>query len=476
MAEVPEELQRRSAEARAAADGVSVDEVLARWRGEAPAAAPPPAEALEAAAPADVPAAPAPAAPAAAPAMSVEEYAKAAAEAAGMPEKLLMRSATAKAAKQGVSVEAVLAEMAGLPAPGTAPAPPPAVAEAPTPAAAAAPAAPAAASTMSTEEYAKAAAAASGMPEKLLMRSANAKAKAQGVAVEAVLAEMAGLPAPGTAPAAAPDAAPAAAAAVVPAAASAMSVEEYAKAAAAAAGMPEKLLMRSANAKAKAQGVAVEAVLAEMAGLPPPGAAPALAPTGTNGTAAVAAAPAPAPAAVPSGPPEGVRTQRLLTVVQARAIQQVKAEPTDKVNVWPHLLAIEFVALLVVTAVLIVISVIINAPLLEAANFNLTPNPSKAPWYFLGLQELLSYFDPMIAGVLIPGLIGLVGLMAIPYIDRNPSVRPADRKLAIMMFTFFLMGAATLVIIGSFFRGPGFNFTYPWSDGVFFDDLKDWLE
>ena len=171
-----------------------------------------------------------------------------------------------------------------------------------------------------------------------------------------------------------------------------------------------------------------------------------------------------------------MRTQRLLTVVRAEAIQQVKSEPTDKVSTWPHLVAVEFVALLVVTAVLIVISVVINAPLLEAANFNLTPNPSKAPWYFLGLQELLSYFDPMIAGVLIPGLIGLVGLMAIPYIDRNPSVRPTDRKLAIMMFTFFVMGAATLVILASFFRGPGFNFTYPWSDGVFFDDLKDWLE
>ncbi len=257
-----------------------------------------------------------------------------------------------------------------------------------------------------------------------------------------------------------------------------MTTDQYAKAAADASGMPEKLLMRSANAKAKAQGVPVEAILADMAGLPAPGpapAAPALAPTGTNGTVAAPAAPA-VPVAAPSGPPEGVRTQRLLTVVQAKAIQRVKAEPTDKVNVWPHLLAIEFVALLVVTAVLIVISVVINAPLLEAANFNLTPNPSKAPWYFLGLQELLSYFDPMIAGVLIPGLIGLVGLMAIPYIDRNPSIRPADRKLAIMMFTFFLMGAATLVIFGSFFRGPGFNFTYPWSDGVFFDDLKDWLE
>ena len=386
--------------------------------------------------------------------MSVDEYAKAAAAASGMPEKLLMRSANAKAKAQGVPVEAILAEMAGLPAPGTTPA-----------------------AAMSVDDYAKAAVAASGMPEKLLMRSANAKAKAQGVPVEAILAEMAGLPAPGAAPA--PAATPGCCASrcgCAPAAVQTMSVDEYAKAAAAAAGMPEKLLMRSANAKAKAQGVPVEAILAEMAGLPAPGAAPALAPTGTNGTTAVAAAPAVAPVAAPSGPPEGVRTQRLLTVVQAKAIQQVKTEPTDKVNVWPHLLAIEFVALLVVTALLIVISVVINAPLLEAANFNLTPNPSKAPWYFLGLQELLSYFDPMIAGVLVPGLIGLVGLMAIPYIDRNPSVRPADRKLAIMMFTFFLMGAATLVIIGSFFRGPGFNFTYPWSDGVFFDDLKDWLE
>jgi hypothetical protein len=312
------------------------------------------------------------------------------------------------------------------------------------------------------------------IPEEILRRSAEARATAEGVSVDEILARWSGEEAPQAAAPPAEPAAPAQAppvAAAPPPAAAAMSTDQYAKAAAEASGMPEKLLMRSAQAKAKAQGVPVESILAEMAGLPDPGAAPALAPTGTNGTA-VAPAPAPAPAPVPSGPPEGVRTQRLLTVVQAKAIQQVKAEPTDKVNVWPHLLAIEFVALLAVTAVLIVISVIINAPLLEAANFNLTPNPSKAPWYFLGLQELLSYFDPMIAGVLIPGLIGLVGLMAIPYIDRNPSVRPADRKLAIMMFTFFLMGAATLVILGSFC----FNFTYPWSDGVFFDDLKDWLE
>lgn len=230
------------------------------------------------------------------------------------------------------------------------------------------------------------------------------------------------------------------------------------------AEIPEHLLRRSAQAKAKATGVPFEQVYAEMSGgEPPPAAAQ---------PAAGAAAPAQAPAAAParSAPaiPEGVRTQRLLTVVKAKAIQQVKKEPTDKVNVWPHLLAIEFVALLVVTALLIVFSVFQDAPLLELANPNAQPNPSKAPWYFLGLQELLSYFDPQIAGVLIPGL-GLAGLAAIPYVDRTRSTRPSDRKFAIMMFTFFVISAAILTIIGSFYRGTGFNFTFPWRDGIFFD-------
>ena len=184
--------------------------------------------------------------------------------------------------------------------------------------------------------------------------------------------------------------------------------------------------------------------------------------------AAPAQAPATAPARTATAIPEGVRTQRLLTVVKAKAIQQVKREPTDKVNVWPHLLAIEFVALLVVTALLIVFSVFQDAPLLELANPNAQPNPSKAPWYFLGLQELLSYFDPQIAGVLIPGL-GLTGLAAIPFVDRNRSTRPSDRKFAIMMFTFFVIASAILTIIGSFYRGTGFNFTFPWRDGIFFD-------
>jgi quinol-cytochrome oxidoreductase complex cytochrome b subunit len=184
---------------------------------------------------------------------------------------------------------------------------------------------------------------------------------------------------------------------------------------------------------------------------------------------------APAAPAAPTGPPPGVRTQRLLTVVKANAIQGTSSEPADKVNVWPHLLAIEFVALLAMLALLTLMSVFIDAPLLEFANFNEQPNPSKAPWYFLGLQELLAYFDPQVAGVIIPGF-GVVALAFIPYIDRNPSVRPSDRKFAISIFTVFVMAASILTIFGSFFRGPGFNFTFPWRDGIFFDDLKTILE
>ncbi len=194
-----------------------------------------------------------------------------------------------------------------------------------------------------------------------------------------------------------------------------------------------------------------------------------------NGATRVAATVSARPMAPPTNAPEGVRTQRLLTVVKARAIQNVKAEPTDKVNTWPHLMIAEFTALLAMTALLLIMSVVLHAPLLEPANFNATPNPSKAPWYFLGLQELLSYFDPQIAGVTVPTIIGLVGFMMIPYIDRNPSTKPSDRKFAIMLYTIFLTGSATLTIIGVLFRGQGFNFAYPWRDGVYFDDLKDWV-
>lgn len=181
--------------------------------------------------------------------------------------------------------------------------------------------------------------------------------------------------------------------------------------------------------------------------------------------AAVATA---AGAGVPVGAGPGGHTQRLLTVVKSGSIQEAKSAPVDKVHTWPHLLAVEFVAGLACTTFLFMFSWFVNAPLLHAADFNKTPNPSKAPWYFLGLQELLTMFHPMIAGVTLPGM-GLVALILAPYLDRNASNKPEDRKFMISMMTLFLMFWATLVIIGSFFRGPGFNFTFPWKDGIFFE-------
>ncbi len=177
---------------------------------------------------------------------------------------------------------------------------------------------------------------------------------------------------------------------------------------------------------------------------------------------------APTGAGVPIGAGPGGHTQRLLTVVKSGSIQEVKAAPVDKVHTWPHLLAAEFVASLVCLAFTFVFSIFVNAPLLQLANINQTPNPSKAPWYFLGLQELLTMFHPMIAGVTIPG-VGLIVLMFAPYIDKNPSNRPEDRKFATCLMTIHLMFWAVLVMIGSFFRGPGFNFILPWRDGLFFD-------
>ena len=255
--------------------------------------------------------------------------------------------------------------------------------------------------------------------------------------------------------------------------------------------IPEHLLKRAAAARDKAK--------AEPAAAEPAAAEPAAAPAGdsripehllqrskaaksakeapaaeSGGSVAVAekvgavVAPAPTGGGVPIGAGPGGHTQRLLTVVKSGTIQDVKATPVDKVHTWPHLLAAEFVAALACTALVFVFSIFVHAPLLELANTNQTPNPSKAPWYFLGLQEMLTMFHPMIAGVTLPG-VGLIALIVAPYIDRNPSIKPEDRKFATSLQTVHIMFWAVLVIIGSFFRGPGFNFVLPWVDGLFFE-------
>jgi hypothetical protein len=200
----------------------------------------------------------------------------------------------------------------------------------------------------------------------------------------------------------------------------------------------------------------------------PAAAAATAAPAGTTTLAPTRQAPAPT-GNVPEPKRGAEEKHRLLALVPPEGIQRVEREQGDRINVWPHLLIEEFIALLLVTVTLVIFSTFVNAPLRELANPNLTPNPSKAPWYFLGLQELLRYFHPMVAGVLFAPTLVLLALAVVPYVDRNPSTKPGDRKIAITMFTMLMMFGATLTIIGSFFRGTGYNWVWPWAQGVFFD-------
>jgi len=161
------------------------------------------------------------------------------------------------------------------------------------------------------------------------------------------------------------------------------------------------------------------------------------------------------------------RRYRTLAVVKQEAITRVEKPLEDSVFVWPHLLVREFFAATAVMVMVTLLSIVIDAPLQDPANPNLTPNPAKAPWYFLGLQELLHYFPPTSAGVLVPGFT-LAALAVLPYIDRNPSRAYADRKVAIVTFTMFLVFWAVITLAGSFFRGPGWLWVWPW-DHVYFD-------
>ena len=143
-----------------------------------------------------------------------------------------------------------------------------------------------------------------------------------------------------------------------------------------------------------------------------------------------------------------------------------KTEVEDKIFTWPDLVFSEFICMVVLTVVMVVWSIGLKAPLEEPANSSVAPNPSKAPWYFLGLQEMLVYYDPWIAGVLLPSLI-IVGLMAIPYIDTNPLGNGyytfKERKTEIGLFLFgWLVLWSQMIVIGTFLRGPNWNFFGPY--------------
>jgi hypothetical protein len=160
---------------------------------------------------------------------------------------------------------------------------------------------------------------------------------------------------------------------------------------------------------------------------------------------------------------EGERL-RLLAVVEGVTLSKEKDRAADESFVWPDLMFLEFLAALAVTILLGVWALLADAPLREVANPTKTENPAKAPWYFVGLQELLVYFDPWIAGVMIP-LIILAGLMAIPYLDVNPRGNGgysfSARRFAV---THFLIGYGLwfgLILVGAILRGPNWNLVWP---------------
>ncbi|SRR5581483_10879583 len=160
-------------------------------------------------------------------------------------------------------------------------------------------------------------------------------------------------------------------------------------------------------------------------------------------------------AAAPVAPRRGVTGPELA----APPLVVRRREEEETVVTFPALVWKEFLAGLAMFCFLFLVSIWVNAPLLQRANTAITPNPAKAPWYFLGLQELLERFPPVMAGVAFPTFV-IVGMILTPYIDKNPSRRPQDRKVAIVIFTGYVMLAVAFVVIGVFFRSLAFNWDW----------------
>jgi len=151
-----------------------------------------------------------------------------------------------------------------------------------------------------------------------------------------------------------------------------------------------------------------------------------------------------------------------LGVVDRESVTAEERAVDDTVFTWPHMLVRHVVVALGTCATVLALGSRSRPPLRGLANPNLTPEPAKAPWYFAGLQELLSHFDPLIAGILIPTG-AVIALLLLPYIDRNPSTIARERKVAIVIFSGLLAIAVVLTVIGTFFRGPGWSFIAPWT-------------
>src|SRR6202522_2519692 len=171
---------------------------------------------------------------------------------------------------------------------------------------------------------------------------------------------------------------------------------------------------------------------------------------------------------------QGIANDKLIAILesdaQAAKTKYRKTQEWDpkwerEVHTWPYLMRMEFLVAILVTVLLMAWSLTLNAPLEEPANPNVTMNPAKAPWYFLGLQEMLVYFDPWIAGVVMPTMI-IIGLMVIPYVDTNPlgsgyyTIKQRKFSIGTFLFGFIILWVA-MIIIGTFIRGPGWQWFWP---------------
>ena len=164
------------------------------------------------------------------------------------------------------------------------------------------------------------------------------------------------------------------------------------------------------------------------------------------------------------GPRDPNKTYSLMAIVEGESLA-VERAPEDTVQTWPHLMVRELLVFLVVFVAILGASLVFDAPLEEPANALHSPNPAKAPWYFVGIQELVSY-SALLGGIVAPTLIALA-LLLLPYLDRNPKGTGVwfspERRRAVVAFTVFVVAMVVLVVIGQFLRGPNWTFQWPWT-------------
>jgi menaquinol-cytochrome c reductase cytochrome b/c subunit len=158
------------------------------------------------------------------------------------------------------------------------------------------------------------------------------------------------------------------------------------------------------------------------------------------------------------------KTYTLMAIVEGESFH-VEKDPGETVQSWPHLMVRELLLFLVVCLAIVAVSMIFNAPLEEPANALHSTNPAKAPWYFVGIQELVSY-SAFLGGIVAPAVI-VISLVLLPYLDRNPKGTGVwfsrDRLVATTLFTIFVVVMVVLILIGQFARGPNWTLVLPWS-------------